>query len=37
MVLEIPEKAHIVIVGSGIIGSSIACHLIKRGVKDVVV
>lgn len=34
---ELPAQAEIVIVGGGIVGCSIAYHLTKRGVKDVVV
>ena len=33
---QLPEKAKVVIVGGGIVGSSIAYHLAKRGVEDVV-
>lgn len=32
----IPEKARVVIIGGGIIGCSVAYHLIKKGWKDVV-
>ncbi|MFT4825377.1 MAG: 4-methylaminobutanoate oxidase (formaldehyde-forming) [Halioglobus sp.] len=34
---ELPLQAEVVIVGGGIVGCSIAYHLTKRGVKDVVV
>ncbi|MFT6916687.1 MAG: glycine cleavage system aminomethyltransferase T/glycine [Motiliproteus sp.] len=34
---ELPAKASVVIIGGGIVGCSIAYHLAKRGVKDVVV
>ncbi len=34
--LEVPERASVVIVGGGIVGCSIAYHLTKRGVTDVV-
>ena len=33
----LPSKANVVIIGGGIIGCSIAYHLAKQGVKDVVV
>lgn len=33
---DLPEKAEVVIIGGGIIGCSIAYHLTKRGMKDVV-
>jgi heterotetrameric sarcosine oxidase gamma subunit len=36
-VAQPPARAHVVIVGGGIIGSSIAYHLTKLGVTDVVV
>ena len=32
----IPQKARVVIIGGGVIGCSIAYHLIKKGWKDVV-
>lgn len=32
----IPEKARVVIIGGGVIGCSVAYHLIKKGWKDVV-
>ena len=34
--MSLPAKTHIVIIGGGIIGCSIAYHLTKRGVRDVV-
>jgi 4-methylaminobutanoate oxidase (formaldehyde-forming) len=34
--MDIPGKARIVIIGGGIIGCSIAYHLARRGVRDVV-
>jgi sarcosine oxidase subunit beta len=34
---ELPERAEIVIVGGGVVGLSIAYHLAKRGLTDVVV
>ncbi len=37
MARELPSEANIVIVGGGIIGCSIAYHLTKRGISDVVV
>jgi 4-methylaminobutanoate oxidase (formaldehyde-forming) len=36
MGVTVPATARIVIVGGGIIGCSIAYHLAKRGVRDVV-
>jgi len=33
---EVPDRAQVVIVGGGIVGCSIAYHLTKRGVTDVV-
>jgi 4-methylaminobutanoate oxidase (formaldehyde-forming) len=34
--VEVPSKSRIVIIGGGFIGYSIAYHLAKRGVRDVV-
>ena len=36
-IAEPPDRARVVIVGGGIIGSSIAYHLTKLGLTDVVV
>ncbi|MGJ3261303.1 MAG: GcvT family protein [Rhodospirillales bacterium] len=36
MAKELPKKARVVIVGGGVIGCSIAYHLTKKGVTDVV-
>ena len=33
---DLPDKAEVVIIGGGIIGCSIAYHLTKRDMKDVV-
>ena len=33
---DIPQEAETIIIGGGIIGCSIAYHLSKRGMKDVV-
>jgi len=33
---ELPSKAQVVVIGGGIIGCSIAYHLAKRGMSDVV-
>jgi len=35
MTVELPDRAQVVVVGGGIIGASIAYHLTKRGVSDV--
>ena len=34
--MELPERARVVIIGGGVIGTSIACHLAEAGVTDVV-
>ena len=34
---QLPASAEVVVVGGGIVGASIAYHLTKRGVHDVVV
>ncbi len=31
------KKAEIVIIGAGVVGASVACHLVKRGAKDVLI
>ena len=36
MAAELPDRAHVVIVGGGVIGSSVAYHLTKLGLTDVV-
>ena len=36
MVTEVPDRAHVVIVGGGVIGTSVAYHLTKLGLTDVV-
>ena len=33
----IPDRAQVVIIGGGIIGASVAYHLTKRGISDVIV
>ncbi len=33
--VDIPERANVVVVGGGIIGTSVAYHLSKLGVEDV--
>ena len=33
----LPNSAHVVIIGAGIVGCSVAYHLAKRGVKDILV
>ena len=33
---ELPTEANVVIVGGGIVGASVAYHLAKKGVTDVV-
>lgn len=37
MAKELPKKARVAIIGGGVIGCSIAYHLTKRGVSDVVI
>ena len=32
---QIPDQAQVVIVGGGIVGASVAYHLTKRGISDV--
>ena len=34
---ELPQKAQVVIIGSGIIGAGIACYLTQKGVCDILV
>ncbi|AEV76161.1 glycine cleavage system T protein (aminomethyltransferase) [Mycolicibacterium rhodesiae NBB3] len=36
MTTELPQRAHTVIIGGGVIGTSVAYHLTKLGVSDVV-
>ncbi len=36
MAAELPERAHVVIIGGGVIGTSVAYHLTKLGLSDVV-
>ena len=36
MATSFPTSAHIVIIGGGVIGTSIAYHLVKRGARDVI-
>ncbi|MEV8513642.1 FAD-dependent oxidoreductase [Dactylosporangium sp. NPDC051484] len=33
--MNLPERAHVVVVGGGVIGTSVAYHLAKMGVRDV--
>ncbi len=33
---DLPERASVVVIGGGVIGTSIACHLAAAGVRDVV-
>ena len=35
MSVQLPDHAQVVVIGGGIIGASIAYHLTKRGVSDV--
>ncbi|NCG36689.1 MAG: FAD-dependent oxidoreductase, partial [Actinobacteria bacterium] len=37
MTSTVPDRAQVVVVGGGIIGCSIAYHLTRRGISDVVV
>ena len=37
MSVQLPDQAQVVVVGGGIIGASIAYHLTKRGVSDILV
>jgi heterotetrameric sarcosine oxidase gamma subunit len=32
---ELPRRAHVVIIGGGVIGTSVAYHLVRRGITDV--
>ena len=34
---ELPKSATVVIAGAGMIGNSVACHLVQNGVKDIVI
>ena len=36
MAAQLPDRASIVIIGGGIVGCSVAYHLARRGVSDVV-
>ena len=36
MAIELPDRAHVVIIGGGVIGTSVAYHLTKLGLTDVV-
>ena len=33
----LPSRAQVVIAGAGMIGNSVACHLVQNGVKDIVI
>ena len=33
----LPQRAQVVIAGAGMIGNSVACHLVQNGVKDIVI
>ena len=37
MVHPLPDRAQVVVVGGGIVGCSVAYHLVRRGITDVVV
>ena len=37
MVQALPERAQVVVIGGGIVGCSVAYHLARRGITDVVV
>ena len=36
MTIELPDRAHVVIIGGGVIGTSVAYHLSKLGLTDIV-
>ena len=36
MATEVPDRAHVVVIGGGVIGTSVAYHLTKLGLTDVV-
>ena len=36
MTIELPARAHVVIIGGGVIGTSVAYHLSKLGLTDIV-
>ena len=36
MTRDVPESASVVVIGGGVIGTSVACHLAGSGVTDVV-
>ncbi len=37
MTRELPDRAQVIVIGGGIIGASIAYHLTRRGISDVLV